>query len=479
MFRTLSTRFLLLTFFFAIGCGGGSNSTPSPQPIPPINVSIAPATANVLVGTAVKFVASVSGAANPGVSYSVVEGARGGDVSLLGVYVAPAAPGTFRVRATSAADPSRFAEAKITVSDYSSTVREVARPSDGNDYHTATLLGDGSVLVVGGFGFNFVHRYADRYLPDQNVWQNAGSLTVARMAHAAATLLDGRVLITGGYDSTAPGTAFDPVFKSTEVYDPGASQFTPAADMTVPRRNHVATRLNDGRILITGGIQLRGLGFSSSPATETFDPVTGAFTARARMASGRWLHTATLLKDGRVLLVGGQPTNCTGSGGCFPQALNTAELFDPATGAITPTGTLHFSRYAHSAALLADGRVLIIGGETSELLPGDTNQVTTVEVFDPATGQFSDFGHLIDGRGFHALVALNNGKFLLVGGKKQSDYPAYTTEIFDPVTQTSSPGPDMAQQRIRPTATKLLNGEVLIVGGNNSAVPVTPVEIFN
>lgn len=479
MFRTFLNTVLLSTILFSVGCGSSNSSSPAPQPSPSISVNITPATADLLVGTSVKFVATVNGTTNSTVSYSVLEGANGGEVSLFGVYVAPAAPGTFRVRATSVADPSRFAEATVKVRDYAKTIRDAAAPSDGNDYHTATLLGDGSVLVAGGFGFNFVHRYAERYLPDRNVWQFAGTLTVGRMAHAATRLLDGRVLITGGYDITVPGTAFDPVFKSTEIYDPGTSQFTPAADMTVPRRHHVATSLKDGRVLITGGIQLRGLGFGASAATEIYEPTNGTFTAKDRMATGRWLHTATLLNDGRVLLVGGQPTNCTGSGGCFPQALNTAELFDPTTGSITPTGTLHFRRYGHSAALLPDGKVLIIGGETSELLPDDSNQVTTVEVYDPERGQFSDFGQLIDGRGFHALVFLNNGNFLLVGGKKQSDYPAYTTEIFDPVIRRSSPGPDMTQQRIRPTATKLPNGEVLIVGGNSSAAPVNPVEIFN
>lgn len=471
-----SVLFAFAVAFLMTSCGGnGASSSPSPQPS--ISITITPATASALVGTSVRFSGTVTGTTNSAVSYSVVE-ITGGRVTPDGMYTAPAVPGTFRVRAVSVSEPSRFAEATVTVKDYEKSIRDAARPADGNDYHTATLLGDGSVLVVGGFGFNFVHRYAERYLPDQNVWQNAGSLTVARMAHAAARMLDGRVLITGGYDSTIPGTAFDPVFKSTEIYDPATSQFTPAADMTVPRRHHVATALNDGRILISGGIQLRGSGFGSSAATEVYNSESGTFTATGRMARGRWLHTATVLNDGRVLLVGGQPTNCTGAGGCNPEALNTAELFDPASGAITPTGTLHFSRYGHSAALLSDGRVLVIGGETSEEFP-DGNQVRTVEVYDPAIGQFSDFGQLIDGRGFHALVALNNGKFLLVGGKKQSDYPAYTTELFDPVARNSSPGPEMTYQRIMPTATKLLNGEVLIVGGNNSAVPVTPAEIFN
>jgi large repetitive protein len=473
--RTILSTAVALTSLFMIGCGN-SSSSPSPQPSPSITVSISPTTATALVGTAVRFTATVAGTTNTAVSYSVVEGETGGQVTSSGSYSAPSTPGTFRVRAVSVADLSRVAEATVTVRDYADNVNEAARPSDSYEYHSATLLTDGTVLVAGGFGFTGVHRAAERYLPEQNVWVGAGTLGVARMAHAATRLPDGKVLVTGGYDITAPGTSFDPALKSTEIFDPNTLQFTPGADMTVPRRNHVVTSLRDGRILITGGIQLRGSGFGAAPATEIYDPLSGTFTAKDLMMRGRWLHTATLLNDGRVLLVGGQPTNCTGAG-CFPEALNTAELFDPATGSVASTGRLHVSRYAHSAALLPDGRVLIIGGETTEPLP-DTDQVTTVEIYDPATGQFSDFGQLIDGRGFHALVALNNGKYLVAGGKTQSSYPAYTTEIFDPMTRTSSAGPDMTDQRIRATATKLLNGEVLIVGGNNSAQPVQPVEIY-
>ena len=478
MFRTVLFILAICLLVNFVACGGGSNAVSPPPPQNPISVAISPTTATTLVGTSVRFSATVSGTTIPGVSYSVVEGGTSGQVGADGMYTAPAAAGTFRVRAISAADPSRFADATVTVKDYSRTMRDIERPRDAYDYHTATLLTNGSVLVIGGYGFEGTHRVSERYLTDPSSWQPAGSLNLARMAHAAVRLPNGNVLVMGGYDPTAPGTAFDPAFKSTEIYDVVMSQFAMGPDMTVPRRNHLATTLKDGRIFISGGIQLRGTGFSSSPATEIYDPASGTFAAAPRMMSGRWLHSATVLSDGRVLLVGGQPTNCTGTGGCDPQSLSTAEIYNPATGTLTQTGSLRISRYAHSAALLPDGRVLIVGGESTEMLSG-TDQVATMEIYDPSTGLFSDFGQLADGRGFNALVVLNNGKLLVIGGKKESGAVSFTTEIVDPILRTSVPGPDMSQPRVHPTATRLLTGEVLVVGGNNSAQPVLPAEIFN
>src|SRR6185312_13759719 len=150
--------------------------------------------------------------------------------------------------------------------------------SDAYDYHTATLLEDGSVLIVGGIGFNGVHKQTDRYLPQERRFVPGPPLSIARMQHAATLLPNGKLLVTGGYDITTPGTQFDPVFKSTEIYDPATAKFSAGPDMWFPRRNHVATLLKDGRVLITGGIQLRGNGFGASGNTEIYDPGANQFS---------------------------------------------------------------------------------------------------------------------------------------------------------------------------------------------------------
>jgi hypothetical protein len=478
MFAVGARLSCVLLLLISVGCGGGAGTQPAPQPQPsPIAVNISPQSASLLLGTSLSFTAVVTGTSNTGVNYSVVEGNVGGNIAGNGDYLAPTQPGTFRVRATSIADPTRSAEAIVTVRGYTNSIAPLPNARDGYDHHTATLLADGSVLLVGGSGFSVVHKQTERYQPSQNVFDIGPSLATARLDHSAILLTNGNLLVSGGYNPVDGGTAFDTAFRSSELFVAATSTFAAGPDMTVPRRNHVVTMLKDGRVLVTGGIQLRGTGFGASPNTEFYDPAANQFLQGNLMNTGRWLHTATLLADGRVLLVGGRDNNCSNPGACSIYSLSTAEIFDPATGRYTSTGSLNISRFGHSAALLDDGRVLILGGETTENI-GNTDQVTSAEVYNPATGTFAPFGHTIFGRGFHALAKLNNGKYLLAGGYNENGSPSPTTEIFDPETATSTAGPDMNDWRIRAAAVKLKTGEVLIVGGNNSGGPVPLIDLY-
>ncbi|HWR15861.1 MAG TPA: kelch repeat-containing protein [Terriglobales bacterium] len=453
--------------------GGGSSTTPPPSPV---SITISPATANILVATGANFSATVSGHSNTAFTYSVREGTAGGNVLPTGEYLAPTTPGTYHVRATSAADSSKYAEAVVTVRDYAKRFDLTSNPPDGFDYHTTNLLADGSVLIVGGRGLNNIHQLAYRYVPAENKYATDGSLTTARMAHASFSLPDGRVIIAGGYNPLLPGDDFDPVFTSSELYDPATKTFSAGPDMNFPRRHHVTTQLKDSRVLVTGGIQLRGSGFGASTNTEIYDPATGKFTAANTMNEGRWLHTATLLPDGRVLIVGGRNNNCTGN--CPVYSLSSAEIYDPATGNFTTTGSLHISRFNHTATLLTNGKVLVLGGQSTDDLGGQTDQVATAEIYDPATGQFTLAGNLVLARSGHTVTLLNNGKLLLAGGWKISGVATQNTEIFDPGTGTSQEGPQMTEAHVRHTAVRLPGGEVLVVSGSNGYQPIPVAEIF-
>lgn len=177
-------------------------------------------------------------------------------------------------------------------------------------------------------------------------------------------------------------------------------------------RSPVLTTLADGRLLLTGGIQLRGTGFAATPNAELFDPSTNGLTTTGRMNTGRWLHTATRMADGRVLLVGGRDSNCGLD--CEWHSLPSAEIYDPATGTFVNTGSLNVSRFAHSAALLPDGRVIVFGGTSTEDL-GNTDQVRTVEIYDPDTGIFSAAG-MSDWRMRAIALKLESGAVLVIGG---------------------------------------------------------------
>ena len=184
-----------------------------------------------------------------------------------------------------------------------------------------------------------------------------GRMIAPRFIHTTTLLFDGRVLITGGDSSYAASTNAE---SSAELFDSVAGTFVLTGSMTTPRDGHSATLLPNGKVLIAGGgPRINGRGYSLASA-ELYDPATGTFSATGSMTVERLFHTATLLNDGKVLIagglrivIGGSPSDVT-----FP---TSAELYDPATGTFTPTGDTH-GRFVDTATLLADGKVLITSG---------------------------------------------------------------------------------------------------------------------
>src|SRR5438093_2956671 len=215
--------------------------------------------------------------------------------------------------------------------------------------------------------------------------------------------------------------------------------------MTTPRGAHTATPLRDARILIAGGSD----GQTALASLEIYDPATRTFSlAPSTMIAPRESHTATSLADGRALIAGG--SNASG-------ALNTSELYDPPGGTITAAGPLNLPRTLASAALLLDGTVLVAGGQAT----GNVD-LNSAEVYDPVTNTFALLPALMStSRSGHAGLRLpDNGRVLLVGGTSAGQVVA-TAEVYDPVTSsfrqvgsptapphsfptTSSPNPDPA-----------------------------------
>src|SRR5271166_5912276 len=289
------------------------------------------------------------------------------------------------------------------------------------------------------------------------------AMTSPRANAAAIRLRDGRVLICGG---TATGEVGG-VLSSAELYDPAASTFTPIGAMTVPRSGQTITMLRDGRVLLTGGVQ--NVGFRSQLASaEIYDPASGTFSATGSMSTPREGHTATMLRDGRVLIVGGSPNGVHTSG--------SAEIYDPSSGGFSLTGRLNQPRVAHVAALLGSGKVLIAGGGRGGM-PSGYISYDTAELYDPVTGSFTAMGaHMKSDRVGAAAVRPNDGRVLIVGGKSgrvvtgrnlnlRSLTPLNTAEIFDPESGTFTRTGDMSAPHYLPTATTLDDGNVLVVGG--------------
>jgi hypothetical protein len=289
------------------------------------------------------------------------------------------------------------------------------------------------------------------------------AMTTPRANAAAIRLRDGRVLICGG---TATGEVGG-VLSSAELYDPAARTFTLTGSMTVPRAGQTITILRDGRVLLTGGVQNAGFRSELSSA-EIYDPAAGTFSATGSMSVPREGHTATMLRDGRVLIVGGSDNGI--------HTVDSAEIYDPSSGTFSRTGHLNQPRVAHVAALLGTGKVLIAGGGRGGM-PGGYISYDTAEMYDPATSSFTAMrAHMKSDRVGAAAVKLNDGRVLIVGGKSgrivmsrvrnlSSLTPLNTAEIFDPESGTFIRTGDMSAPHYLATATLLNDGNVLVVGG--------------
>ena len=194
---------------------------------------------------------------------------------------------------------------------------------------------------------------------------------------------------------------------------------------------------------------------------ELYDPATGSWSTTGPLATARESHTSTLLANGKVLVVGGD-----GAGVNF----SSAELYDPATGTWSATGSLAGPRAGHTATLLPNGKVLVVGGA------GDT-YLANAELYDPATGTWAAAGTLAAARLLHTSTLLPNGKVLVVGGYNGSDLAS--AEIYDSVTSSWSTTGSLATAREDHTSTLLPNGRVLVVGGDGAGNYFSSAELYD
>jgi len=334
----------------------------------------------------------------------------------------------------------------------------------GRAGHTATLLNNGDVIVVGGIdwacppigpcnGFELlIVGFGEKYDTTGGTFTKGTLMSVPRVFHTATLLQDGRVLVAGG------DNRYTTTYDSAEIFDPSTNAFTPTGKMVSARSWHTATLLSNGRVLLVGGFD----GMNYTATAELFDPSSGTFTATGSMSVSRFGDTATLLKDGKVLVAGGE----TGS----PLASTaTAEIYDPANGTFTPTGSMNVARSEHTATLLGNGKVLVAGG-----VDASGTVTSTAELFDELTGVFTTTGNMVSARNSQTETLLTDGKVLLTGGFDANKHDLSSAEWFDPSNGTFSFAGNMEIQRSGHTATLLKNGEVLITGGNNQdgVVPV-------
>ena len=333
----------------------------------------------------------------------------------------------------------------------------------------------GQVLVVGGIdvsgGAALPTGEVELYDPAAARWRHTAAVPVRRFAHTATLLADGRVLVVGGENADGTGIA------DAELYDPVQGAWTPTGSaMTKGRFGHTATRLDGpacraasdkrpkwcGRVLVTGGSSSKGRGDIAS--IELYDPATDTWSTGPPLSFPRQNHTAAALPDGRVLIAGGLHERA---------AVSSTEVYEPATGYKLPAGSLSVARAFHRATILDApechasrpppwcARMMVTGG----LVEGgveegfqDGKSTATAEVFDPSAvrggvkGQWYPVRLMGTSRQGHTATLLFDGKLYVTGGDENG-----TSESYDAATGTWRPAPGMAPGRINFTTT-LLDG---------------------
>jgi hypothetical protein len=280
---------------------------------------------------------------------------------------------------------------------------------DGRNGHTATLLRDGTVLVIGGDGIGgdgtaAALSSAEVYDPGAGTWMVTASQAESRSGHTATLLTSGLVLVVGGYNADhQDGLA------SAELYDPATGTWTATGSLAGGRAGQTATRLLDGKVLVAGGSD----GSGRLATTEIYDPATGSWATAGPMSGIRNDHTATLLADGRVLV----------TGGLQPSPSKTTAIFDPAAGTWTDATPMTTSRHDHAATLLTDGSVLVAGGS------GAGTTLGTAERYVPSTNSWIPTGPMVDDLTGRSAVVLSDGRVLVSGGATTIE-PVRLSELF-------------------------------------------------
>lgn len=211
------------------------------------------------------------------------------------------------------------------------------------------------------------------------------------------------------------------------------------------RAGHSATMLTDGRILIVGGENQNGF----VTEAEIFDPITGSFSISGNLSLPRADHSATRLPDGRVLIVGGR-----GNLGSF----RTTEIFDPTSGAFTNGPSLNNARSGHSATALADGRIVFAGGDAA----------ASAEILDLSAGISANAGSLNGPRSMHGAAAMLDGRILFVGGRDADGNPLTSSEIFNSADGSCARvESSLRVARVRPHLRVLFDGKVQVIGGSD------------
>lgn len=312
--------------------------------------------------------------------------------------------------------------------------------------HSAVALRDGRVLLIGGCVRASCEAGPDSstvdiFDPRTRRFEVGGALLKPRVSTTTALLASGKVLIAGGWVGST-------VTNSTELFDPEAGRSRAGPNLSSLRADMAVVTLRDGRVLLAGGFD----GRQALDSIDLFDPADNSLRRLGSLTRARTGAGAAPLPDGRVLIVGGGTNGASGL-----RADASAEIVDPASGRSRLTGSMAHARYKHSVLRLPNGTVLAIGGSDERDSRG---KLDAIERYDAAAGRFAIAGRTLAKRYkiANSVVVLGDGRVLIAGGGSRA-------EIFNPATgQVSRSGPSFGGSLNFATAS-LVPGGVLVAGG--------------
>jgi len=266
-------------------------------------------------------------------------------------------------------------------------------------------LNDQTVIAAGGTGAAKVPlNSVEIWTPGTEEWQHIESMNNARDSMAYVLLADGRFILTGGKSIDKKGVLISSI-KECEIYDPKTGKWIEVAPMHEERVNHTATLLNDGNVLVVGGGKEDG---PYSKTVELYDPRRDVWFQLDPISVGRALHTATKLMDGRILIVGGRGKK------------TSTEIYDPRNKTWMNSGETEHPRAEHSAIRMLDGNILITGG---------IGHLVQIELYNAKTNSWSTISRLSIGRYRHSSAIMDNGTIVVMGGISQDGILASTETL--------------------------------------------------
>jgi hypothetical protein len=339
----------------------------------------------------------------------------------------------------------------VEVSDSPGNLTKGGLLAAGRSDHIMVQLPSSPLVLVAGGTSNgtTVIKTAELYDPVTNTWRATGEMKTARRGHTATVLNNGKILVVGGNDGTN-------ALSTAETYDPSTGVWTNTiGPLAYTHRYHTATLLSDGKVLIAGGT-VGPLGTADAKYTEVYSPLTGTFSAGPLLPEERQGHTATMLSNGDVLFVG----NSIGNGALVRTLKYDGTTFTWAhlANPVVSTGSLAKARYNHSATLLSSGKVLVTGGFSSDPTSAELYD-PTARTWSATTNNMST------SRSYQTSTTLRNGDVLVIGGYDGAtslstlDYYYASTNTWSVTAQKL-----LSTPRAMNTSLMLSNGKVLTLG---------------